>query len=87
MPLCCLGHRCALVGVLPVQLGMSSLGRHTRRLGASRRPDDGPPPRDDADLDERNRQEVENAARGYRCLYAASGIVVLSWVCFLSNLV
>ncbi|GAA5951097.1 hypothetical protein JCM8115_005053 [Rhodotorula mucilaginosa] len=31
--------------------------------------------------------EFENAARGYRCLYAASGIVVLSWVCFLSNLV
>lgn len=31
--------------------------------------------------------ESETAARGYRCLYAASGIVVLSWVCFLSNLV
>ncbi|KWU44170.1 MFS general substrate transporter [Rhodotorula sp. JG-1b] len=31
--------------------------------------------------------ESEAAARGYRCLYAATGIVVLSWVCFLSNLV
>lgn len=30
--------------------------------------------------------EFETATRGYRCLYAASGLVVLSWVCFLSNL-